>query len=364
MVLFIILGVIVLITFVVLGFLFYMLSKEGKKEEEKAVPVTDLDQLKKELSSGPALLKPQTNKTEDDPGIIPAFVPKVTMPTQPAVTPLENENYKQRAQELENELKIISQKADGQSDEAKKMIESLTQENESLRAQKADLEQAEHKLDELQGEASNLKFENASLQTQLESTNAKVQLLEEAMAAVKLQMGEEISRANQTVTELTREKEEMISAPQSEADQSLRQELDSLNAEQTQLKQKYDDLERAHQKMCELNSSLSEKNDALQYELVKARAQASGLERVSFNYKNQLEDFFKKVNAVQVTNDHLAQVKDRLEGMMESVRSQNEELVKKDQLSQFELEKNRTRLVSLEREYEDLKARVAQGGSQ
>ena len=51
MVLFIILGAVVLIAFVVLGVLFYMLSKEGqKKEEEKAVPVTDLEQLKKEIT--------------------------------------------------------------------------------------------------------------------------------------------------------------------------------------------------------------------------------------------------------------------------------------------------------------------------
>lgn len=98
--------------------------------------------------------------------------------------------------------------------------------------------------------------------------------------------------------------------------------------------------------------------------MIKARAQSSGLERISFNYKNQLEDFFKKVNAVQVTNDHLSQVKNRLEGMVEEVKSQNEELLKKDQLAQFELEKNRSRLVSLEREYEDLKARIQQQNQQ
>ncbi len=65
---------------------------------------------------------------------------------------------------------------------------------------------------------------------------------------------------------------------------------------------------------------------------------------------------------MQVTNDQLSQVKNRLEGVVEQVKSQNEELVKKDQLAQFELEKNRSRLVSLEREYEDLKARVTTKG--
>ena len=37
------------------------------------------------------------------------------------------------------------------------MIETLTKENESLKDHQADLEQAQQKLTELQGEASNLK---------------------------------------------------------------------------------------------------------------------------------------------------------------------------------------------------------------
>ena len=37
------------------------------------------------------------------------------------------------------------------------------------------------------------------------------------------------------------------------------------------------------------NESLKSKQSDLEYELIKARAQSSGLERVNFNYKNQLE---------------------------------------------------------------------------
>jgi FtsZ-binding cell division protein ZapB len=39
------------------------------------------------------------------------------------------------------------------------------------------------------------------------------------------------------------------------------------------------------------NESLKSKQSDLEYELIKARAQSSGLERVNFNYKNQLEGF-------------------------------------------------------------------------
>ena len=118
-------------------------------------------------------------------------------------------------QELEKELRTISKKAEGQSDEARQMIEDLTKENESLKSQQVNLEQARQRLIELQGEASGLKTENVNLQTQLEATNANVQLLEGQMAAFKVQMGNELlSRANATVTELTREKEAFIGGSQ------------------------------------------------------------------------------------------------------------------------------------------------------
>lgn len=359
MVLFIILGVIVFITFVVLGVLFYMLSKEGEKNDnDKAVPVTDLDQLRNEISSH-LFEQSDSRVVEKGSETIPVFETKPLKDPIPSISQgslytlgaekqpsLEDDAYKKRAEKLEDELLAISKKADGQSDEARKMIETLTRENEELKSQKANLEEAHQKLVEMQGEASALKVENLTLQTQLETTNARARLLEEEMAAVKIQMGEEISRANAAVSELNREKELLLSAPKPEADQEFRQELENLRSEQVQLKKKCEDLEKT--------------NEQLQYELIKARAQSSGLERVSFNYKNQFEDFLKKVNAAQVINDHLSQVKNRLEGDLEQVKSQNEELVKKDQLAQFELEKNHSRLVSLEREYEDLKARAQQ----
>jgi len=359
MVLFIILGVVVLMTFIVLGVLFFMLSKEGQKTEE-AVPVTDLTQLKKELSN--QLFEQNDLRTvEKGNEVIPVFEAKVSLPTQEAQPSKEDDAYKKRAQQLEDELLAISKKADGQSGEAHQLIQTLTKENELLKSRQVDLELAQQKLTEIQGEAANLKSENINLQTQLDSTDAKVRLLEEQMTAVKIQMGEEISRANAVVFEMNREKETLLATYKVDPDEALHGELESLKSEQIQLKQQYGDLVEKHRELTQSNAQLIEKNDSLQYELIKAKAQSSGLERVSFNYKNQLEDFFKKVNAVQVTNDHLSQVKNRLEGMVEEVKLQNEDLVKKDQLAQFELEQNRSRLQSLEREYENLKARAGGG---
>jgi len=358
MVLFIILGVVVLITLVVIGMLFLMLGKEGKKEEVAVpIPVKEYSQIKKEIYT-PAPQQPNSKILKEVPP--EAFIPKVTLPTQSTQTLYGDNAYKHRFQELEDELLNISKKAESQSYEARVMIENLSKENELLKKEKVDLEAAQQKLNELQSEASGLKIQNDSLQTQIEETNAKVRLLEDQMMAVKLQMGEEISRANAAVTELTREKEILLAAPKPIPDEALHRELDALKSEHNQLQQKYKDMERIQQKLRELNAHLIEKNEAMQYELIKARAQSSGLERVSFNYKNQLEDFLKKTHEMKNSNDELSQVKNRLEGTLEEIKQKNEELLKKDQLAQFELEKNRTRLVALEREYEDFKAQQQQ----
>ena len=72
MILYIVLGVVVLLAFIVLGVLFYTLNKEGQsKKEEKFVPATNSDQLNNKSSSGP--LEPiNVGLKEDDPEIIPA----------------------------------------------------------------------------------------------------------------------------------------------------------------------------------------------------------------------------------------------------------------------------------------------------
>jgi len=306
MVLFIVLGIVVLITFFVMGFLFLMLDKEGQKTDEKAVPLTDLSQLKRDFSS--SLLEPQIPKTVDEPNVVPAFTPQVSLPTQASKYVAGEDIYKKRARELEEELLNISKKAEGQSNEARQMIETLSQENESLKIQQANLTQVQQKLTELETQTDHLHTENSALQTQLDSSNTKVQALEVEMAAVKIQMGEEIAQARATVSQLNIEKEswEQAAKKGSQVD-AVSQELEASKVQQAQLKQNFEDLEKTNQQLRELNGDLIKKVETLQYELVKARAQSTGLERIGFNYKNQLEDFFKKINEVQLTNEKLSE---------------------------------------------------------
>jgi len=303
MLLYIILGAIVLITFVVLGVLFYTLSNEGKdKEDDKVVPLTNFNQHKNDLPS--ASHESQTFKaSHDDSEVIPASVPKSSPATGFEQTSLEDDASKKRIQALEDELRAIKQKSEEQADVTREMVLSLTKENQTLKARQAEAAEPQEKSAQIETELANLKAENVDLKAQLESANAK----------------------------------------KSEPDEALRLELESLKSQQIPLQQK-----------CE----------GLEYELVKARAQSSGLERVNFNYKNQVEDFLKKVDAMQVSNDQMSQAKNKLEAMVEEIKLQNEELVKKDNLAQFELEKNRSHLVDLERENGELKARLQQQNQQ
>jgi hypothetical protein len=121
--------------------------------------------------------------------------------------------------------------------------------------------------------------------------------------------------------------------------------LSSLKSELEQIKKDHDELKKT--------------SDGLQQDLIQARAQVSGLERVNFNYKNQLEELLKKP-AADPSQQGVSSSKDRMESMIEDIKMENEELAQKDRLSQFELEKSRERVASLTREIEELKARVQQ----
>ncbi len=56
-----------------------------------------------------------------------------------------------------------------------------------------------------------------------------------------------------------------------------------------QLVQEVEDLRRTQAKLIDLNATMTTKADLLQYELIKARAQATGYERISQNYQQQIE---------------------------------------------------------------------------
>ena len=174
--LFIVLGVVVLITFVVLGVLSVSLTKEEKKE--KTISLKDFNQLKEKLSSQ-VFEENSAQVIEKDSEIIPIFTPKAPVQAQSDPSKsvaekrpsLEDEIYKKRAQKLEEELLAVSQKADGESDEAKQTIETLTKENESLKSEKANLE---YELIKARAQTSALERVSSNYKIQLEELKARI----------------------------------------------------------------------------------------------------------------------------------------------------------------------------------------------
>ena len=74
-------------------------------------------------------------------------------------------------------------------------------------------------------------------------------------------------------------------------------EIAALKADYDALMQLNSGLQKSNQEFKVLNVSLTEKNDMMQYEMIKYRAQASGLERICANYKEQLEGLLARETA-------------------------------------------------------------------
>ncbi len=253
--LFMIMGMLVLIALSVIGFLFYLLNKEGKKETVDELPIVNLTDFKSNI------------------------------PPQPSVA---EQAYQKRSLELEEELHQVSDKAVAQAQEALTMIDQLKRYNEEIEAQKqAIVAEYETKVADAGNHLTQLRGENNSLQVQLENSRVKLTTLEDELVAIKNQMAIEINRANTQLEQITKEKEEAIT-------EGVNFQIAAMKADHEVLLQANLDLQETNQKLKELNSSLIEKNDILQYEMIKNRAQASGLERMCQNYKVQIEELLNK----------------------------------------------------------------------
>lgn len=306
MALFYVLGAVVLIAVGVVGFLFYLLSKEsGREQDTKAVPIANPQEFLKAESS------------------------------------LQEKEYKRRVEELEAELRSISEKGVSQAQQAMTMVDQLTKENDELKAER--FKQTQEKAQELislQQQTEQLGRDNSELQVQLESSQAKIASLQEEAAVIRKTMAEDLARAQENVEQLQqaktgqiteqtlaleaaksqievlrREFEELeranrelkeynvaltvkceaqqAAAAVSEAkssesnDQALA--LDAAKNETETLRREMEEMESFNKELKETITALTQTNQALQDDVLKYRAQASGLERICENYQTQLQ---------------------------------------------------------------------------
>ncbi len=252
-----VLGAVMFLALSVVGFLFYLLNKEASQPAAtKVVPIIDPSELIK--AEGPSI---------------------------------QEVEYKKRADELEDELRVISDKGVAQAQEAMGLIDALTRENQSLKEEKAKREgEDSEQFSFLQKHAEQLRVDNSALQVQLDESHVKLQSLQEEATLIRQQMGEELKVASSAVEHMRAEKESALASRESstQSTETLSAELADAKAANEQLLQEADGLRMTAQKLKELNAHLIEKNQLLQYELTKNRAQASGLEKICDNYRSQL----------------------------------------------------------------------------
>ncbi len=386
MTIFIILGSVVVLAVLVIGFLFYMLSKETTKQTEKVVTVTEFkksmvtpqetkpleslqvptregahavtqsqeSRITEEYMTKEAAYQKKVTELEEE---LKAVAQKAQQQSEEALAAREAV-YQNQVTALQEELQTIVQKAQLQSEAATATIEQLKKDNEQLKSdQNNRVTAAEANLIKAQQTIESMQEEQGALQNRLSESQAQARKSQDEIVFIKQQMAQEIVQTKAETDKLVIENQTLqrsLEAAIAEAAKSFQDEINTLRQENQTLKSSSDDLTIANEKFKGLNQYLMEKSEGLQWELTKARAQMAGFERACGNYQQQLKDALERsgsMDQLQVTNN-------RLQTVLEDLQKQNEELTKREKLSGFELEKNRNQLVLLQRDYENLRAIV------
>lgn len=249
---------IVLIAMGIVGFLFYLFNKEtNKPTEQKVEPIAIInDNLMN-------------------------------------VGPTENElNYRKRVEELESELKEISDKGTMQASDAIALIDQLTKENQSLKMKNFETGDNDAKFLEVQQQADQLRQDSFVLSNQLELAHTKVSELEQEAMLIKQAMEADLQHAATTIETLKAEKEAIIlnRESSSQSTQSLTRDIDELRTQAVNYQSEIAILRETNDQLKASSESMFQQTQMFQQELLCQRAQISGLERICENYRLQVEE--------------------------------------------------------------------------
>jgi chromosome segregation ATPase len=426
MIMFLILGVVLISAIAVIGGLVFLMKKESEKGPDKAVvPITDISELKRQMTTearpsaaGDELseAKAKLAALEKDKPVEPApalgeikFSRILTDEPQPAADAATAE----RVRELEAEVQAISEKAIRQAEDAVKVIEALTRENEALKGAQPSITAGVPDGD-VQKLILELKEKNNILENQMDLGSSKITQLETQLAVIRKEMGQQLIEANATIARLKAESEtqgrvsqDSILAEKKEIDEwrektsvqlrdmeetlakareenlllkdakklleakisvledDFKKQLDdakaivhTLTGEKETTQQRTTELEQNLEKLKELNATLIDKAKILQFELNRQRAQATGMERVCTNFKSQLEELFETVEKTKKDNERLLAERVNLENGFASLKSENSRLVEKDREYQMELQKTKEQMNRFSKIYDNFKSNL------
>lgn len=413
MVLIMLLGAVVLVAFGVVGWIFFSTKKESEADkQDTAVPINDLSELKSvpKISTGTPVFVEEP-LAQDTPPALPEkddFPPKAvdvekSAETEDSLTETEVRRHEEQVLQLREEVRLIREKAVIQAKNAIEVINKLREQTDQLRAENQKLvqdtaglrekdeaiaqfkaakissqeefqaalqaaEQANRKLAEqvtsLDQTVEQLRAENAAFKnTSLSADEERVRLT----ATIRAEYQDRLEGLSARLEALRLENETLLSrsveaAPSPAEGFVSADEVSSLQKATDILREEKEGLEARVRELEVQNAGQVEKNGFLQYELTKSRAQAMGLERIYENSRKQIEGLSRQVSDTRMDNKELKKQADVLEQSLNDFKRLNNEILKRETLSQFEIEKSRGDLRDLERIYNGFRSRLMQVG--
>ncbi len=366
MVVFYILGGILIAVVGVLGWLFYSLKRAAISSTGiKVEPVVHLNELKPFVPGG----------LEGKDPVPEIAVREVPSGLAPPVSPEEG-NWQE-------EVRLAREKAVVLTRDFNDAISKIKKENEDLRADIEGLRQSNARLNN--EELPHLKAECSAFKLQMDAGNMEISRLEaensrlrsektpepekrDIEGAVRSQYQGRIDELIVQVKELQRDNE-LLRAPKAvlpekvqgdpfshaEAVDALRDDLEVLRSEKARMEARIEEME-------EVARGEQEKSEHLSYELTKSRAHAVGVERICDNARRQFEGISREAHDTEHDNALLKRQSNALEQSLIDFKRLNCELLKREKLTQFELEHNRAQLKDLEHIYEVFRSRLQSAG--
>lgn len=372
-VMFLVMGLVIILSLCVIGGLFYFMNKENKKDPSaEAVPITDVAEIKGLASQdsadevdlkrkGPSIASSshggeedllaakaklasleKTAETQDPYNFSGTFAPLTqTKPT--LTTGSESNQNSDRIVELEAQVAMITQKTVEQAEEAVKVIERLMKENEQLKMNHSVISSG---LTNAQDAATflELKEKNALLENQMDLSVSKVAQLESQISIVKKELGQQLLEANATIARLKVESEAQERATRDSLYRTS-QELEELR--QSSVKEKRE-TEEGLLRAKEENLLLRDAKKLLE-------AKLAVLEDDS---KKEIEQSKQMVVDMAGQKDALVARIVELEKDLSKYKDLNTTLIDKAKILQYELNRHRAQASGLEKVCDNFKLQM------
>ena len=209
-------------------------------------------------------------------------------------------NLEEQIQKIEKEKDqiILDQEAiERQKTENNQQVKEVVEKSEQIKLLESELERTFQKLqlyqDQSEIKVDQMKKQNYDLLEQLQHMEERQVLHQKELDLLKDRNGEKLRQANETILFLKTQQARTIVHQDNAMDDQLSDStivIAELKEEREALLENKKLIDRDLIKIREFNNHLIQKEQLLQYELTKNRAQALGLEKICEVYKAQLEE--------------------------------------------------------------------------